>query len=714
MPKAASRISAFPRKYAETLNYTLGAPRSFQVASDGKRIFFLRAKSSSSRALDLWCVELGSRQRHRTHYEFKLADIATLSRQGFAQNAEPAADKIRRERTREAANGITSYTIDMVGSKAAFAVGGDIYLAHVGTQPKIFTRSIGDATHATISPDGRFLAFVSQRELFVAKVSASGISKPKRVSPSATSTQFWGLPEFVAAEEMHRQAGFWWSPDSTALVFQGTDERLVTVLHLADVSDPSSPPPRVRYPYAGSENAELSLYIWSIDGGTRAITWDSKKFPYLVNVGWKGISPTLTVQNRPQTRVRVLSVNRKTGRISSEYEKADAKWVELIPGVPSWIGETSILDAPDAERRRLQVNGQHRSKAGLEVRKFVGTLRSGGLVYLASEDPRETHVWVSFANGKHIRLSKGEGVFDASIGGETVLIHGADMTTNPLVAEVVVMSGFEETLRIRLRSLSSKISNLPCPAFFSTSKRKINYAVLLPDGFTFDRKLPVLLDPYGGPWVQRCTKSVLSYTTSQWFADQGFVVIVGDGRGTPGRGRKWEKAILGDLMHIAVSDQMEVLDDAINRDLPIDSERVAVRGWSFGGYLAASMAMLHPERIHAAIAGAPVTDWRLYDTHYTERYLGDPGKHSERYDACSLVHSAHRMRRPLLLIHGINDDNVVVANTLRFSQALFEAGIEHNFLPLVGITHMAASSAKAVKHLLQVQLSFLKKALGLT
>jgi dipeptidyl-peptidase-4 len=220
------------------------------------------------------------------------------------------------------------------------------------------------------------------------------------------------------------------------------------------------------------------------------------------------------------------------------------------------------------------------------------------------------------------------------------------------------------------------------------------------------------MDPYGGPWVQRCIKSSLSYTVSQWFADQGFAVIVADGRGTPGRGRTWEKEIFGDLATKAVEDQVSALDDALAKGAPIDIGKVAIRGWSFGGYLAAAAVLLRPDRFHVAVAGAPVTDWRYYDTHYSERYLGNPRENPAAYDRCSAVLLATQLARPLLLIHGLNDDNVVVAHTLRLSEALFEAGREHYVLPLTGITHMAASKT-GMEHMLNIQLSFIRRSLGL-
>ena len=272
----------------------------------------------------------------------------------------------------------------------------------------------------------------------------------------------------------------------------------------------------------------------------------------------------------------------------------------------------------------------------------------------------------------------------------------------------------------------------PQPVLFGAGPREIRTAVLFPSWHQpGQRKLPVLLDPYGGPHAQRVVKARGAYLTSQWFAEQGFAVVIADGRGTPGRGPEWERAVAGDLAGPVLEDQVDALRDAAARFGDLDTGRVAIRGWSFGGYLAALAVLRRPGVFHAAIAGAPVTDWHLYDTHYTERYLGFPDRDQENYERSSLIFSAERAvvaapaqatsrgeadtgtipPRPLMLIHGLADDNVVVAHTLRLSGALLAAGYPHTVLPLSGITHMASQETVA-ENLLLLQLDFLRAALA--
>ena len=205
-----------------------------------------------------------------------------------------------------------------------------------------------------------------------------------------------------------------------------------------------------------------------------------------------------------------------------------------------------------------------------------------------------------------------------------------------------------------------------------------------------------------------------SHLTSQWFAEQGFAVVVVDGRGTPGRGPEFERAVHGDLAAPVLDDQVDALAALAVRYPDLDLDRVGIRGWSFGGYLAALAVLRRPDVFHAAVAGAPVTDWALYDTHYTERYLGTPDADPDAYARSSLFADAAAARtphRPLLLVHGLADDNVVAAHTLRLSSALLAAGRPHSVLPLSGVTHMTPQEVVA-ENLLLLQVAFLHDALG--
>jgi dipeptidyl-peptidase 4 len=253
----------------------------------------------------------------------------------------------------------------------------------------------------------------------------------------------------------------------------------------------------------------------------------------------------------------------------------------------------------------------------------------------------------------------------------------------------------------------------PSPVIKRVGARAIPTAVLMPTAFDPLEKYPVLLDPYGGPHAARVVRSRNAFATSQWFADQGYIVIVADNRGVPGPGPNYEKAVHGDLAGLAVQDQADALA-AVIVDIPqADATRVAIRGWSFGGFLAAACVLRRPDVFHAAIVGAPVTDWALYDTAYSERYLGTPQDNPDAYARSSVIADAHRLERPMMIVHGLADDNVVVANSLRLSSALLAAGKSHEVLPLSGVTHMTPQEEVA-ENLLLLQLDFLQRSLPRT
>jgi len=217
--------------------------------------------------------------------------------------------------------------------------------------------------------------------------------------------------------------------------------------------------------------------------------------------------------------------------------------------------------------------------------------------------------------------------------------------------------------------------------------------------------------PYGGPHGQMVVAASRAFLEPQWLADQGFCVVVADGRGTPARGPAWDRSVRDDLAEVTLTDQVDALE-AVAVEYPddIDTGRVGITGWSYGGYLAALAVLARPDVFHAAVAGAPVSDDRLYDTFYNERYLGHPLEQPEVYDRNSLLALAPRLERPLMLIHGMVDDNVVVAHTLRLSSALLAAGKPHTVLPLTGVTHMAKQEVVA-ENMKLLQVGFLKDAL---
>ncbi|MFM8266807.1 MAG: prolyl oligopeptidase family serine peptidase [Ilumatobacteraceae bacterium] len=686
----------FPRQHARTQRFTLGEPRTCTVSPDGRRVVFLRSTAGDDPVTRLWVFDTVD------GVERLVADPPTLL--GGSDEHLPDAERARRERLREAAAGISAYATDRAGTMAAFALAGRLFVADL-TSAEARARDVaGPVVDPRPDPAGRRIAYVSGRSLRL--VDLDGVDRVLVADDDPDVS--WGSADFVAAEEMHRFRGFWWAPDGDTLAVCRVDERPVERWHIADPADPARSPTVVRYPRAGTANPDVSLHLVRLDGTVCEVHWDRRAMPYLVDVVWA--EPTrlvIAVQSRDQRIIDYLSVDPFDGTTTTLLTDTDPAWVELVPGTPAVVAGGPLVTAADRDgARRLLVDGTPVTPPDLQIRAVVAADPTG-IVLLANplDDATVQHVWRRHPDGTLERLTDRVGVHTAATGGGTTVIRSATLEDAPSTTVHTLDSA------TTLRSFAEEPLVTPRPQFHISPGRRLATVVLVPEDHD-GRPLPVLLDPYGGPHAQRAIRSRNAHATSQWFADRGFAVIVADGRGTPGRGTRWEREVHGDLATAALDDQIEALTTAATAHA-LDLGRVAIRGWSFGGYLAALAVLRRPDVFHAAVAGAPVTEWRLYDTHYTERYLGDPGTDPGAYDSSSLLHLRPGVQRPLLLIHGLADDNVVAAHTLQLSSALLAAGHPHEVLPLVGVTHMTPQEVVA-ENLLLHQLGFLRRSLGIT
>ena len=680
---------SFPRQNARTQRFTLGRPRNFIVSPDGSRVVFLRSRAGDDPLTGLWVLDVPD-GRERLVY------------QPSAEEDLPPEELARRERTRERAGGVVAYSTDTAVTVAAFSVGGTVFVVDLlnGAARELSARA--PVFDPRIDPTGRRVGYVSEGALRVVDLDGEDRLLAADENPDVS----WGLAEFVAAEEMGRREGFWWAPDGSRIAAARVDETHVTTWHIFDGVDPEATPRAVRFPAAGTRNADVTLHILGLDDSGIEVKWDREQFEYLARVVWSEHAPlTLQVQSRDQRETRILTVG-EDGETSLVREDHDKAWLELVPGSPAWTDDGRLVCTVDAEdTRRLVVGDQTVTPPGLQVLRILHA--DGGVLFVATEEPTEDHVW-RWSSGGLERLTDTPGIHDATGEGDVLVVTSATLDSAPFSK---VYRG-EEALATVTSQAERPVLEAK-PIIFRAGGRELRAALLLPEGREPDEPLPVLLDPYGGPGLRLVVRARDMFLESQWFADQGFAVLVADGRGTPGRGTAWERAVHRDVMAPALEDQVDALHAAGNTFSFLDLTRVAIRGWSFGGGLAAAAVLRRPDVFHAAVVGAPVTDERLYDTHYTERYLGHPDEEPEVYRRNSLLDDAPRLERPMLIIHGLADDNVFVANSLRLSRALVEAGRPHIFLPLTGATHMAKEEAIA-ENLLLLELRFLRDALGLT
>ncbi|MGI9645378.1 MAG: prolyl oligopeptidase family serine peptidase, partial [Ilumatobacteraceae bacterium] len=548
-------------------------------------------------------------------------------------------------------------------------------------------------------PPAQRVAYVSGRQLCLAELDGTS-----RVLVGDDDEQVsWATADFLAAEEMQRFRGYWWNPTGTAIAACRVDTSPVSEWVIADPASPDDAARTIRYPAAGRPNPVVTLHLLGLGGSNVAVEWDREFFPYLVEVDWSERGLLMLVQARDQQGTMVLRVDERNGETEVIGHDYDDAWVDIVPGTPRLTGDGALVTCADRDgARRLLLDGEPVTPPDLVVRSVIAVAEQG-ITFQANplDDATVLQVWRRTPDGELHALTDAPGTHNAIVGGPTTVLRSTSLDTPGITTTVddATIASHAETPLVR-----------PNVELLRAGEHELATAVLLPhdhDG----GKLPVLLDPYGGPHALRVTQAYNSFTTSQWFADQGFAVVVADGRGTPGRGSEWERAVRHDLATAPLDDQIAALEAAAERFDGLDVDRVAIRGWSFGGYLAALAVLRRPDVFHAAVAGAPVTEWRLYDTHYTERYLGDPAQRSDVYDANSLLPLAGELTRPLLLIHGLADDNVVAAHTLQLSSALLAAGRTHEVLPLVGVTHMTPQEVVA-ENLLHHQLDFIRRSLA--
>ncbi len=708
-PKAID--TKFLRDFAITRGFMLGRPAKPKPTPDGKAVLFLR---SPARSPDM----------HLYEFEVETKKTRTLLTpeqvlKGAEEKLTPE-EKARRERMRETARGFTSFQLSEDGESLLVSLSGKLYLVRRkdGDVRELPTGK-GTLLDPKFALNGKQVAYVLDHDVYVMDLEKL---KETKVTAGGTADVSHGLAEFVAQEEMDRYSGYWWSPDSKWIAYEEADARDVEIWRAADPAKPGDEAHPQRYPRPGKNNVKVRLGIVSTAGGeTTWVDWDREKYPYLATVKWdKGGPLTIVVQTRSQQEMLVLAVDSKTGKTTELLKETDDAWVNLDQDVPKWLEDGSgfLWTSERAGGPQLEL----RDVNGKLVRVLVGPEagyadllhfddKAGQVDFGAGTDPTQTHLYrVSLDGGKLTKLSEVAGLHSAvfaknhsryvkrSTGPKSMpqsTVHDVDgnlIAELPSVAEPPPFVPQTEFVQVKIPV--EKIKTVTDAATGRMLRIKLieeepfYCSVTRPRDFDPKKRYPVILDVYGGPHHQHVLQSMGHRLLAQWYADQDFIVAAIDGRGTPRRGRAWERSIRGSFGTIPLDDQVAGLQ-ALGKKYPeLDLGRVGIKGWSFGGYMAALAVLRRPDIFKAAVAGAPVTDWEDYDTHYTERYLGLLDENKQGYKESNLLTYAADLKRPLLLIHGTSDDNVFFVHTLKLSDALFKHGKEHDVLPLSGFTHM--------------------------
>ena len=698
-------LDSYPRQRARTRGFRLGAPRALTPSADGERVAFLRSRGGTDPLTCLWVLDVATgNERCVVDPSDLLQDEETL----------PPEERARRERMREVTGGVTDFAVDRDMRVAVFALSGVPYAVRLddpGAQP-LALDAPGPVIDPRPDPTGTKAAFVSERALYVAPLAGGRAAVLCRPDGDAVS---WGLADFIAAEELDRVRGYWWLADGSGLLVERFDDSPVATWWIADPAHPHQAPAEHRYPAAGTDNADVSLWLVRIDDEGDVvhaeIEWDHEALPYLATVSTSpGGDPLISLLSRDQRRQVVLSVDPETADTTMVRERTDPEWIDVMPGVPARAANGAIVEIVadrSADTNRLVVDDVAITPPGLQVEAVLDA-GADDILVVAGRDPVRSTVCRVGLDGSVTEVLSG-GTVGARRAGS--LLCTAATTLDSTATDTAV---WRDGARIATVTSYAEVPIIsPSVTMLTVGERNLRTAVLFPsDHVPGSRRLPVIMSPYGGPHARMAVETGLMYGTAQWLADQGYCVVVSDGRGTPGRGPAWDRSVRGDLATPALEDQVAALE-GVAAAFPddVDTSRVGIRGWSFGGFLSALAVLRRPDIFHAAVVGAPVTEWRLYDTGYTERYLGLPQDNPDAYDRSSLIPLAPQLTRPMLIIHGLADDNVVVANTLQFSSALLAAGRPHAVLPLSGVTHMTPQEVVA-ENLLRAEVDFFASALA--
>ncbi len=804
-------IKHFPRLRARTLRFGCGAPRSAQTVGDGSRALFLRSDGPEDLVTALWLSWFDESGEHHETKLADPRELLGATADSEDVPAEEKARRERAREGGTGIVGYSAdddgNRIVFTINGRLFLT--DIDWNDETGAPEPHTRELAGewldedpamytpVLNPRIAPDGEHVLYTTGSYLMLVDIGGElgdritavyGVSVEDEDGNPAENTWKIGLAEFVAGEEMDRYDGFWWAPDSQHVLFESFDTADEPTWHISDPADPEKPAAGRRYPRALTRNADVYLTVITLAfdendryagiTGNADVDWDREAYEYVAAVNWRrGHDPLVLVQNRRQTRDQVLEVavaadGAALGATRVLEEHANEQWIDLVHGTPAYTPDGRLvcsLNDMATDTNRLTMDGRPFTPAGWNVRTVLAVTDEGVLAVVprarelapvvpdagadaaatesvfGDHDARSFDVVSIDYNGTITPVTTDPGQWTASRGERGIVVSGRDMRSAR--AQMRHILGEQSAT---IASTAAEPGFTPNVTFTRLGEHQLYTAIIAPSPespYAHAEKLPVLMKPYGGPGFQQVIASQSFYWEGQWWADQGFLVVTADGRGTTGRGPAWDREIFEDMKDVTLADQVEAVNalpeavarlnadvesraaqpaagdqaDAENHPpalratsrqreaIPMpDLDKVCMIGWSYGGFLSALAVLDAPNVFKAACAGAPPTDWTLYDTHYTERYLGlDP----DVYYRNGIVQDAPKLERPLMLIHGFADDNVTIAHSLRLSQALMAAGRPHTFLPLTGITHMTNDETVA-ENLLTLQRDFLRDALA--
>ena len=712
-PEAASLT--FERVFASpSLNGP--APRAVKLSPDGRYLTLLRNRPDDRERYDLWGFDRQSGEWKMLVDSLKLSSGRQLSE----------AEKMQRERQRIGdLKGIVTYEWAADGKSVLVPVDGEMFLAGLdGTVRKVDGTRGGELT-PRLGPKGRHIAYVRDRRLWAGPVTGAAA---QAITPAeANPDVHWGEAEFVAQEEMNRFSGFWWSPDEKRIAVERFDESMVGVVTRTAIGAEDTRTYQQRYPAAGTPNAEVSLWIMGPDGSSRVeVDLGQNKDIYLARVDWAPDGGTLYVQrmNREQTVLDMLKVDPMTGKSSVLFSEkaADKHWIDLSDSY-RFLSDGSLVwwsqrDGFGHLYRFSKGKWSQLTKGEWVVTGLVGVDEKGGKLYLTGtkDDVLAPQVYAMDlkAGAKLTRLTEPGWVNSASMdkSGQTLMITRSS-DAQPAQSYIADTSG-KRLAWIEENKLAGAHPYAPYlaghrPAQFGTipaaDGTPLHYMMITPP-LEAGRKYPVFTYHYGGPTAQVVTKGFQG-ALAQAIVDKGYIYFAIDNRGSENRGVKFASALHHAMGSVEVEDQLAGAN-WLKKQSFVDADKISTFGWSYGGYMSIKMLQANPGAYAAGIAVAPVTKWQLYDTTYTERYLGDPGRLPEVYEKSNALAQTNRISDPLLIVHGMADDNVVFENASAIIAKMQGEAVPFEMMLYPGYTHRI-SGPKVSQHLYETIFRFLDR-----
>lgn len=698
-------------------------PKNLQFSPDGRRITFLRGKTDDSKKLDIWEYDL----QEKTSRILVDSSLIVPSKEVLSD-----VEKARRERMRISDSGIVEYHWSKDGQALVFPLGGNLYYKKISDKslPVALTKTGKHETDVKLSPKGNFVSFVRNDNLFVIDVKTR---KEHQLTFDAKGTRRNGVAEFIAQEEMGRQTGYWWAGDEKSMAFTQIDESPVKILKRYEVNGDGFEIFEQRYPAAGENNVRVKLGVLDLRkiSGRSPVSWlnlGPSQDIYVPRVQWQKDRLAVQIQSRDQKTLELWSYDVRTGKRFKLLTESDPKWVDISDGFLTLKKSSEFIWS--SERSGFQhlylynLKGQlirPLTEGNYDV-TFQGVDEENSWLYFsASKNPIERHLYrISLKGGEVFQVTSEPGwhrFVMAEDGKSFIDMHSQSLRPSQVSlrnSEGQLLTWVEENKLDEKHPLFEFVSELNPPEFGSFKNAKgteIFYRLLKPKNFQAARKYPLIVNVYGGPGVQMVGNFWMGKSSlwAQILAQKGYLVLSIDNRGADGRGKEFKQALFGRLGQVEVADQKAGVQHLITKGF-VDPERVGITGHSYGGYLTLMALLQAPDTFKVGVAIAPVSDWALYDTHYTERFLGTPSKNSEGYKQSGVLSYIEALKAPLLLVHGMADDNVFFTHSTMIYKALQDKGKRFEMMNYPGAKH-GISGQVLQKHLHQTSLDFFDRHL---